>query len=148
MTFPLSPLPINRCLLFAKNTMKYNPFEFKLCLNPLCMSCPSDSLRERARSERLRNLGERLRWVRGPGVRHSQIHPYLSISFPYPPPFLLLRPISHSQPLPSPPLQLNPSYFTPFPVQGRSTKLAIFIPEDVKSTSVHGSFVPLLLYHS
>ena len=93
MTFPLSPLPINRCTLFAKNTMKYNPFEFKLYSNPLCTSCPSDSLRERARSERLRNLGERLRWVRGPGVRRSHILPYPSLihlhscySAPYPTP--------------------------------------------------------------
>ena len=57
-----------------------------------------------------------------------------SETIPYPSLFHLIpliRPVSHFHPLPLPPLQLNSGYFASFPALGRSTKLAIFIPEDV-----------------
>ena len=143
MTFPLSPLPINRCLLFEKNTMKYNSFEFKLCSNLLCTSCPSDSLRERARSERLHNLSERLRWVRGPRVRRSHILP-LSTSILAIPPQIPLP----FTPITTPPTQLQ--LLRPISSSRTIHKACDLHPGGRQLTSVRGSIVlvPLLLYHS
>ena len=90
----------------CKEYNEIQPFEFKLCSNPLCTTCSRDSLRERARSERLRNLNERLRWVRGPGVRRSHILPYPSLIHLIPA-ILPLIP-SPSTPLTTPPAQFRP----------------------------------------
>ena len=90
----------------------------------MCTTCSRDSLRERARSERLRNLSERLKWVRGPGVRRSLILPL----FPLFPQF---RPLSHFHPHPLLPHQLNSIHFTLFPAQRTIHKARVLHPEDV-----------------
>ena len=56
--------------------MKIIAFEYKLCSNSLCTTCSRNFLRERAQSERLQILSERLRRVRGLRVRCSLIPNY------------------------------------------------------------------------
>ena len=69
--------------LYKEYKMKSKLLSINYVRNFLCTTCSRNSLRERAQSERLQILGERLRRVRGPGVRHSLI-PIISLHIPSP----------------------------------------------------------------
>ena len=130
----------------CKEYNEIQPFEFKLYSNPLCTTCSRDSLRERARSERLRNLSERLRWVRGPGVRRSHILPYPSLihHIPIIPPLIPLP----STPITTPPAQLQ--LLRPISSSKDDPQSSGSSSQRRRPTTARGSIVPvpLLLSHS